>query len=100
MRGGLGFVGGARASVHPLANVHAEGAGRSAIRDLRRRRGARERRHRPRHCDRLGHLGLAAEHALPEGIERIAFSEDRLVLVVPRQDELAGRRQIDTSARW
>ena len=40
-------------------------------------------------------LGLAAEHALPEGIERIAFSEDRLVLVVPRQDELAGRRQID-----
>ncbi len=40
-------------------------------------------------------LGLAAEHALPEGIERIPFSEDRLVLVVPRQDELASRRQID-----
>jgi DNA-binding transcriptional LysR family regulator len=40
-------------------------------------------------------LGLAAEHALPEGIERIPFSEDRLVLVVPRGDELAGRRQVD-----
>ncbi|MCP4616261.1 MAG: LysR family transcriptional regulator [Bradyrhizobium sp.] len=40
-------------------------------------------------------LGLAAEHALPEGVERIPFSEDRLVLVVPRADELAGRRQVD-----
>lgn len=40
-------------------------------------------------------LGLAAEHALPEGIERIPFSRDRLVLVVPRQDELARRRQVD-----
>lgn len=40
-------------------------------------------------------LGLAAEHALPEGIERIAFSEDHLVLVVPRHDRLAGRRQVD-----
>jgi DNA-binding transcriptional LysR family regulator len=40
-------------------------------------------------------LGLAAEHALPDGIERIAFSEDRLVIVAARQDELAGRRQLD-----
>jgi DNA-binding transcriptional LysR family regulator len=40
-------------------------------------------------------LGLAAEHALPESIERIRFSEDRLVLVTPRHDELASRRQID-----
>lgn len=40
-------------------------------------------------------LGLAAEHALPDSIERILFSEDRLVLVVPRDDELAGRRQVD-----
>ena len=40
-------------------------------------------------------LGLAAEHALPEGIERIPFSEDRLVLVVARHDELASRRQVD-----
>jgi DNA-binding transcriptional LysR family regulator len=40
-------------------------------------------------------LGLAAEHALPESIERISFSEDRLVLVAARQDELANRRQVD-----
>src|SRR6266700_5808776 len=40
-------------------------------------------------------LGLAAEHALPENIERIPFSEDRLVLVAARQDELAGRRQVE-----
>ena len=42
-------------------------------------------------------LGLAAEHALPDSIERILFSEDRLVLVAPRDDELAGRRQVDFS---
>lgn len=39
-------------------------------------------------------LGLAAEHALPDGIERIPYSEDRLVLVTARQDELANRRQV------
>jgi len=42
-------------------------------------------------------LGLAAEHALPDLIERIPFSEDRLVLIAARADELAGRRQIDFS---
>ena len=42
-----------------------------------------------------GDLGLAAEHALPDGIERIPFSEDRLVLVAPREGELANRRQVD-----
>jgi DNA-binding transcriptional LysR family regulator len=40
-------------------------------------------------------LGFAAEHALPENIERFLFSEDRLVLVAPRRGDLAGRRQID-----
>jgi DNA-binding transcriptional LysR family regulator len=40
-------------------------------------------------------LGLAAEHALPDNIERIPFSEDRLVLVAASQDELANRRQVD-----
>ena len=39
-------------------------------------------------------LGLAAEHALPEGLERITFNEDRLVLIVSRQDVLAKRRQV------
>jgi DNA-binding transcriptional LysR family regulator len=42
-------------------------------------------------------LGLAAEHALPDSIERIPFSEDRLVLIAARHDELARRRQIDFS---
>lgn len=40
-------------------------------------------------------IGLAAEHALPDSIERIPFSEDRLVLVTARGDELARRRQVD-----
>jgi DNA-binding transcriptional LysR family regulator len=40
-------------------------------------------------------LGLAAEHALPDSLERIPFSEDRLVVVAARQDELANRRQVD-----
>jgi DNA-binding transcriptional LysR family regulator len=39
-------------------------------------------------------LGLAAEHALPDNIERIPFSEDRLVLVAPRDGELSNRRQV------
>jgi DNA-binding transcriptional LysR family regulator len=40
-------------------------------------------------------LGLAAEHALPDSLERIPFSEDRLVIVVANDDELAKRRQVD-----
>ena len=40
-------------------------------------------------------LGFAAEHALPDNIERFAFSEDRLTLVTARRGALAGRRQID-----
>jgi DNA-binding transcriptional LysR family regulator len=42
-------------------------------------------------------LGLAAEHALPDNIERIRFSEDRLVLIAAREGELATRRQVDFS---
>ncbi|CCD90503.1 putative transcriptional regulatory protein, LysR family [Bradyrhizobium sp. ORS 375] len=42
-------------------------------------------------------LGFAAEHALPETIERFAFSEDRLVLVAGRRSGFAGLRQIDFS---
>jgi DNA-binding transcriptional LysR family regulator len=40
-------------------------------------------------------LGLAAEHALPDSIERTPFSADRLVLVTGQRDELANRRQVD-----
>jgi DNA-binding transcriptional LysR family regulator len=39
-------------------------------------------------------LGFAAEHALPDNVERFLFSEDRLTLVAPRRGEFAGRRQI------
>ena len=42
-------------------------------------------------------LGLAAEHALADNIERMPFSEDRLVLVAAREDELANRRLVDFS---
>jgi len=40
-------------------------------------------------------LGFAAEPALPETIERFAFSEDRLTLVTARRGPFAGRRLID-----
>ena len=39
-------------------------------------------------------LGFAAEHALPDSIERFLFSEDRLMLVASRRSELGTRRQI------
>jgi DNA-binding transcriptional LysR family regulator len=40
-------------------------------------------------------LGFAAEHALPDSVERFLFGEDRLVLVGARRGDLAGRRQIN-----
>jgi DNA-binding transcriptional LysR family regulator len=40
-------------------------------------------------------LGFAAEHALPDNVERFLFGEDRLMLVVPRRGAFAGRRQVD-----
>jgi DNA-binding transcriptional LysR family regulator len=42
-------------------------------------------------------IGFAAEHALPEHVERFLFSEDRLTLVAARRSAFAGRRQIDFS---
>jgi DNA-binding transcriptional LysR family regulator len=40
-------------------------------------------------------LGFAAEHALPDSVERFPFSQDRLMLVASKRSDLAGRRQID-----
>jgi DNA-binding transcriptional LysR family regulator len=40
-------------------------------------------------------LGFAAEHALPDNLERFLFSEDRLMLMATLRGEFAGRRQID-----
>ena len=42
-------------------------------------------------------IGIAVHAALPTGIERFAFRDDRLVLAVPAQDDLARRRAIDFS---
>jgi DNA-binding transcriptional LysR family regulator len=39
-------------------------------------------------------IGLAIDLALPAQILRFPFRDDRLVLVVPPDDELAGRRQV------
>src|SRR3954452_6274592 len=39
-------------------------------------------------------IGFAAEHALPDSVERFLFSEDRLTLVAARRGPSAGRRQI------
>ena len=98
------FASGARASVHLLANTSTiseylprtlaaflAGHPRISIDVEERESGEIARAIASGAAD----LGLAAEHALPEGIERIPFSEDRLVLVVPRGDELAGRRHVD-----
>ncbi|MCP3371751.1 LysR substrate-binding domain-containing protein [Bradyrhizobium cajani] len=40
-------------------------------------------------------IGFAAEHALPDSVERFLFSEDRLMLVAARRSDLGSRRQID-----
>ncbi|MDN3275844.1 LysR substrate-binding domain-containing protein [Frankia sp. RB7] len=40
-------------------------------------------------------IGFAAEHALPDTVERFLFSEDRLMLVAARRSDLGSRRQID-----
>jgi DNA-binding transcriptional LysR family regulator len=105
MRGDLAsFASGARASVHLLANT--SGLSEYLPKALAEFLGQHPRISidvEERESVDIAHaiasgaadLGLAAEHALPEGLERIPFSEDRLVLVTPRGDDLAGRRQVD-----
>jgi DNA-binding transcriptional LysR family regulator len=43
----------------------------------------------------IADLGFAAEHTLPDTIERFAFSMDRLVVVTAQRSEFSGRRVID-----
>src|SRR6476620_11025581 len=105
MRGALAaYAGGARASVHLLANT--SGLSEHLPKALAAFLAAYPRISvdvEERESGDIAHaiatgaadLGLAAEHALPDGIERIPFSEDRLVLVAPREGELANRRQVD-----
>jgi DNA-binding transcriptional LysR family regulator len=40
-------------------------------------------------------LGFAAEHALPDHLERFTFNEDHLTLVTARKGPFAGRRLVD-----
>jgi DNA-binding transcriptional LysR family regulator len=105
MRGDLArFASGVRASVHLLANT----SGLSE--HLPRALAAFLRQHPDINVDveerestdiaatiatGAADLGFAAEHALPDNVERFSFSEDRLTLVTARKGALAGRRQID-----
>jgi DNA-binding transcriptional LysR family regulator len=105
MRGDLAaYAGGARASVHMLANT----SGLSE--HLPKALAAFLREHSDINVDveeresieiaasiasGAADLGFAAEHALPDSFERFLFTEDRLVLVAARRGAFAGRRQID-----
>ena len=105
LRGDLaGFAGGARASVHLLANTsglseHLPKALAAFLRehpdisvDVEERESADIA---AAIATGAADLGFAAAHALPDHIERFAFSEDRLMLVAPRHGEFAGRRLVD-----
>ena len=39
-------------------------------------------------------IGIAVDAVLPEGLDRFPFCDDRLVLIVSEQDEMARRRQL------
>jgi DNA-binding transcriptional LysR family regulator len=105
MRGDLAaFASGAKASVHLLANT----SGLSE--HLPKALAAFLREHPDINVDieerestdiaaaivaGAADIGFAAEHALPEHVERFLFSEDRLTLVAARRSAFTGRRQID-----
>src|ERR1700716_1097894 len=105
MRGDLSaYASGARASVHLLANTsglseHLPKALAAFLRehpdinvDVEERESADIA---AAIASGAADLGFAAEHALPDNIERFLFSEDRLTLVASRRGDLVGRRQID-----
>ena len=105
MRGDLArFASGIRASVHLLANTSglSEHLPRALASFLRQHPDLNvdvEERESTDIASAIAtgaaDLGFAAEHALPDSVERFAFSEDRLTLVTARRGELAGRRQVD-----
>ena len=105
MRGDLAaFASGARASVHLLANTSglSEHLPKALAVFLRQHPDinvdVEERESSDIAAAIAGgaaDLGFAAEHALPDHVERFLFSEDRLILVSARRGDLAGRRQID-----
>ena len=105
MRGDLAaYASGAKASVHMLANTvglseHLPKALAAFLRehphislDVEERESADIAQ---AIAGGIADLGFAAEHTLPDTIERFAFSTDRLVVVTPQRSEFAGRRVID-----
>jgi DNA-binding transcriptional LysR family regulator len=105
MRGDLAaFASGTKASVHMLANTvglseHLPKALAAFLRehphislDVEERESADIAQ---TIASGIADLGFAAEHTLPDTIERFAFSTDRLVVVTAQRSELAGRRTID-----
>jgi DNA-binding transcriptional LysR family regulator len=105
MRGDLAaFAGGARASVHMLANTsglseHLPKALAAFLREHSEINVDVEERESTDIAAAIANgaadLGFAAEHALPDSFERFLFTEDRLVLVSARRSAFAGRRQVD-----
>jgi DNA-binding transcriptional LysR family regulator len=105
MRGDLAsFAAGVRASVHMLANtsVLSEHLPKALAQFLREHPDIDvdvEERESVDIASAIvsgsAELGFAAEHALPDNVERFTFGEDRLTLVAARRGKLAGRRQID-----
>lgn len=105
MRGDLaGFASGVRASVHFLANTsglaeHLPKALASFLREHRDVAVDIEERESTDIAAAItagaADLGFAAEHALPDHIDRFPFNEDRLTLVTARRGPFSGRRQID-----
>jgi DNA-binding transcriptional LysR family regulator len=105
MRGDLaGFASGVRASVHFLANTSglSEHLPKALAGFLREHRDVAidiEERESTDIAAAItagaADLGFAAEHALPDHVERFVFSEDRLTLVTSKRGPFAGRRQID-----
>ena len=105
MRGDLArFASGVRASVHLLANTsglseHLPRALASFLRENPDINVDVEERESTDIAAAIAtgaaDLGFAAEHALPDHVERFAFSEDQLTLVTARRGPFAGRRLID-----
>ena len=105
MRGDLSrFASGIRASVHLLANTSglSEHLPRALASFLRQHPDINvdvEERESTDIASAIAtgaaDLGFAAEHALPDSVERFLFSEDRLMLVASKRSDLANRRQID-----
>src|SRR6266481_8327299 len=105
MRGDLSaFASGIRASVHLLANTsglseHLPKALASFLREHPDVNVDVEERESVDIANAIAigaaDLGFAAEHALPDNVERFLFSEDRLALATSKRGPLSGRRQID-----